>query len=102
MAVDTPGVNVLEGRRDLAVLWDIRVHPDERGRGIGSRLLKCATDWASEGGCKWFKVETQNVYVPACRFYASQGCTLGAIHRYGYAGCPEVAHEAMLLWYLEL
>jgi hypothetical protein len=25
-----------------------------------------------------------------------------AIHRYGYAGVPEVAHEAMLLRYLDL
>ena len=48
------------------------------------------------------KIETQNVNVPACRFYAQQGCHLGAILRYGYAGCPEVAHEAMLLWYLDL
>jgi len=48
------------------------------------------------------KVETQNINVPGCRFYAKQGCELGAIHRYGYAGCPDIAHEAMLFWYLEL
>ncbi len=29
-------------------------------------------------------------------------CELGAIHRYGYAGTPHVAHETMLLWYLDL
>lgn len=30
----TPGADMLEGRDDLAVLWDIRVHPEYRGRGI--------------------------------------------------------------------
>jgi hypothetical protein len=30
------------------------------------------------------------------------GCELGVIHRHGYAGHPKVAHEAMLLWYLDL
>ncbi len=102
LAMDTPGVNMLEGRRDLVVLWDIRVHPDARGRGIGSRLFRHAVDRARQLGYKQFKVETQNVNVAACRFYASQGCTLGAIHRYAYAAFPNVAHEAMLLWYLEL
>ncbi len=102
VAIDTPGVNMLEGRKDLAVLWDIRVHPNERRSGIGSKLFKYAADWARQKGCKQLKIETQNINVPACRFYVKQGCELGAIHRYGYAGCPDVAHEVMLLWYLKL
>jgi GNAT superfamily N-acetyltransferase len=102
VAVDSPDVRMLENRPDLAVLWDIRVHPDERGRGVGSQLFQYAAGWARGRGCRQLKVETQNVNVVACRFYARQGCELGAIHRYGYAGCPEVAHEAMLLWYLRL
>lgn len=102
VAFDTPGVNMLEARSDLAVLWDIRVHPDERRHGIGSLLFQGAADWARLQGCRQLKVETQNVNVRACRFYARQGCHLGSIDRYGYAGCPDVAHEAMLLWYLDL
>jgi GNAT superfamily N-acetyltransferase len=102
VAFDSPGVHMLEDRPDLAVLWDIRVHPNRRGRGIGARLFRTAAEWAHGQGARQLKVETQNVNVPACRFYAAQGCVLGAIHRYGYAGCPEVAHEAMLLWYLDL
>ncbi|MBN1424165.1 GNAT family N-acetyltransferase [Candidatus Fermentibacteria bacterium] len=89
-------------RNDLAVLWDIRVTPEERGRGIGRRLFRAAAGWARERGFGQLGLETQSVNVPACRFYSSAGCELGAIHRYGYVGCPEVAHEAMLLWYLEL
>jgi GNAT superfamily N-acetyltransferase len=102
VAMDTPDVNMLEGRRDLAVLWDLRVHPDRRGRGIGYKLFHHAVRWARAQGCRQFKVETQNINVRACRFYARQGCELGAIHRYAYAGSEDVAQEAMLLWYLDL
>ncbi|HSJ58691.1 MAG TPA: GNAT family N-acetyltransferase [Anaerolineae bacterium] len=102
IAFDTPGVNMLEGRRDLAVLWDIRVHPAHRGSGLGARLFREAAAWARARACTQLKVETQNVNVPACRFYAAQGCRLGAIHRYAYAAQPHVADEVMLLWYLDL
>ena len=102
VAYNTPGVNMLAGRSDLAVLWDIRVHPDLRRRGIGSKLFRRAMDWARSQGCRQLKVETQNVNVPACRFYAQQGCRLGEINRYAYAGHPRVGHEVMLVWYLDL
>jgi hypothetical protein len=48
------------------------------------------------------KIETQNINVPACRFYQRMGAQLGEIHRFGYAEVPSVAHEVMLNWYLEL
>lgn len=102
VAVDTAGVHMLGGRKDLAVLWDIRVHPERRGQGIGDRLFQHAADWARRQGCSQLKIETQNVNVPACRFYARQGCELGAIAAYAYSGQPHVAHEVMLLWYLDL
>lgn len=102
VVVDSPDVHMLQNRADLAVLWDIRVHPDARGQGIGSKLFAEAARWARAQGCRQLKVETQNVNVQACRFYAKQGCELGGIERYGYAGCPEVSYEAMLLWYLDL
>jgi len=102
VVIDTPSVNILENRKDLAVLWDIRVHPSRRRSGIGTELFRHAVNWARRKGYKQLKVETQNVNVPACHFYAKQGCELGAIHRYGYVSSPEVAHEAMFLWYLEL
>jgi GNAT superfamily N-acetyltransferase len=102
IAWNTNGVNMLEGRDDLAVLWDIRVQPGARGQGIGTGLFASAKDWACQHGCTQLKIETQNVNVPACRFYASQGCELGVIHRHAYAGQPHVADETMLIWYLRL
>ena len=102
VAFNTPGVHMLAGRTDLAVLWDLRVDPDFRRCGIGTELFKYAADWSRKRGCKQLKIETQNVNVPACRFYAKQGCRLGEINRYGYIGQPEIAHEVMLIWYLDL
>ncbi len=102
IAYDTPTIHLLDGRPDLALVWDLRVHPDFRGRGIGSLLFAHAAEWARERGCEQLKVETQNVNVPACRFYVKNGCHLGAIHRHAYAATPRVADEVMLLWYLDL
>jgi GNAT superfamily N-acetyltransferase len=99
IAFNTASVNMLEGRRDLAVLWDIRVSPKERGRGVGSAIFRAVEDWASARGCRQLKVETQNINVPACRFYAQQGCVLGAINRFAYREFPD---EVQLLWYKTL
>ena len=96
LAFDTPGVCTLDDRRDLAALWDLRVAPDERGRGVGHALFAAAEAWAAARGCRQLKVETQNVNVRACRFYMRQGCVLGAIHRHAYATLPD---EVQLLWY---
>lgn len=47
-------------------------------------------------------METDSSNVAASRFYARQGCELAVIHRFGYAGVPDLAHYAMFLWYLDL
>jgi GNAT superfamily N-acetyltransferase len=100
VAFDTTGVNLLEERRDLSVLWDVRVCPEYRGAGIA--LFRHTAEWSRRHGCRQMKVETQNVNLPACRFYQRMGCRLGEIRRFGYAGVPAVAHEVMLCWYLDL
>ena len=99
VAWNTPGILMLEDRPDLACLWDLRVHPDFRQQGIGKRLFARALEWARQRQCRRFKVETQNINVPACRFYAAQGCELGAINRYAY---DEELDEIQLLWYRNL
>jgi GNAT superfamily N-acetyltransferase len=101
VAFRTPEVHMLRGRDDMAVLWDIRVHPDHRRSGIGRALFAEAARWSREMNCKYLKVETQNVNVPACRFYVRQGCLLGEINRFAYSD-PHVAHETMLIWYVDL
>jgi ribosomal protein S18 acetylase RimI-like enzyme len=95
VALDTYGVDLLEGRSDLAVLWDIRVAPHCRGRGIGTALFRAAEAFAAARGCRELKVETQNTNVPACRFYQRQGCVLRTVNRFAY---PALPHESQLIW----
>ncbi|MFW6040512.1 MAG: GNAT family N-acetyltransferase [Thermoplasmatota archaeon] len=102
VAFDSLEVNMLGGKKDITVLWDIRVHPDLRGLGIGSSLFKKAVEYSREKGCKYMKVETQNINVPACKFYRKMGCRLGEIDRFAYHGDEEVKNDTMLIWYLKL
>jgi streptothricin acetyltransferase len=99
VAYDTPGVNKLEGRKDVAALWDLRVHPNHRRSGIGVKLFEAAIAAARKRGCRILKVETQNINVPACRFYVKHGCVLGLINRYAYDEFPD---EVELVWYRQL
>ena len=99
IAVRTLGCAMLEGRDDLAVLWDIRVAPKFRGHGMGAALFRAVEAWAVARGCRELKVETQSVNVPACRFYQRQGCTLRRVNRHAYRDLPG---EIQLLWYKNL
>jgi GNAT superfamily N-acetyltransferase len=96
---NTPGVDMLEGRKDLALLWDIRVTPEVRGQGVGSALFRVAEEWARGKGCRQLKVETQNINVLACKFYARQGCVLTAVDQLAYPGLPG---ETQLIWHKDL
>ena len=100
VAIDNPEVFMLEARKDLSVLWDIRVKTQARGAGIA--LFRRAAAWSREQGCSQMKIETQNINVPACRFYQRLGARLGEIRLNGYAANPRVADEVMLNWYLDL
>ena len=80
----------------MALLWDIRVAPALRGRGIGRSLFAAAEAVAVAHGCQELKVETQNVNVAACRFYAAMGCELRVVRENAYPECPG---EAQFLWY---
>lgn len=99
IAFGSDDARMLEGRLDLAVLWDLRVAPEHRGCGVGGQLFRAAARWAEARGCRWLKVETQNINVDACRFYARQGCVLGGVNRFAY---PDLPDEVQLLWYRDL
>jgi GNAT superfamily N-acetyltransferase len=99
IAYDTPDVDLLERRTDLAALWDLRVQPAMRRSGVGRALYSAAEEWARERQCTHLQIETQNINVPACRFYLNMGCSLRSIDRYAY---PDLPAEIRLLWIKQL
>jgi GNAT superfamily N-acetyltransferase len=58
VAFNTNGARMLEERSDLAVLWDIRVRPQVRKRGVGKKLFEHAAQWSRARGCHKLKIET--------------------------------------------
>jgi GNAT superfamily N-acetyltransferase len=77
------------------VLWDFRVDTGFRHIGVGSRLFEFAINWGRARSCRRLEIETQNINVPACRFYARHGCDLAAIDRSAYGN---LCNEVRLLW----
>ena len=57
VAWNTPEIEMLEGRKDLACLWDLRVHPDYRNKGIGRKLFSYSLDWARKKQCHRLKID---------------------------------------------
>ena len=94
-----PDIEMLGGREDVALLWDIRVAPSVRGRGVGTALMMAVEAWSSAHDAAWIEVETQNVNVPACRFYARHGFVLRGVNPRAYASLPD---EIQLLWYKQI
>jgi hypothetical protein len=62
-------------------------------------LFQPAAEIARQRQCRWLDIETQNVNVGACRFYARQGCELRGIHPRTYVEFPD---EVQLLLYYDL
>jgi GNAT superfamily N-acetyltransferase len=96
----------IEGRRvgglviaEGAMIWDLRVHPELRGRGIGSELFAAAERWIRAHGGRRLEVETQNVNLPACRFYERCGCRLARVEHGTY---PDFPDEVELVWHKRL
>jgi streptothricin acetyltransferase len=99
VARDTSALEMLEGLSDVALLWDIRVAPFARRRGVGSALFDAVVTWARSRGCLQLTVETQNTNVAACRFYAREGCALRTVKRGAYPALPD---EVQLIWCKDL
>ncbi|AKP52430.1 GNAT family N-acetyltransferase [Cyclobacterium amurskyense] len=54
---------------DLADIGLIAVHPDARGRGIGTELINSAIEMAKSKNFKRIQVVTQSENIPACNLY---------------------------------
>jgi GNAT superfamily N-acetyltransferase len=102
IARKTPSLDILEGRDDIAALWDIRVREANKRQGIGASLFRTAAIWAKSRDCRQLKIETQNVNVPACRFYHKMGASLARIDPHAYRGHPGLEGEVQLIWNLAI
>lgn len=92
-------IDLLDGRSDLALMWDVRVAADARRLGVGRALLEAVAGAAKRAECRALRVETQNVNVPACRFYQACGFVLETVRHQAY---PDLPDEIQLLWTLSL
>lgn len=89
----------LEIGADRTVLWDLRVAPAFKRRGVGQALFEQALAWSRAQGCSHMQIETQNNNPAACAFYQRMGCELASVRRFAY---PELPDEIELLWYKQL
>ena len=92
---DVHDVRLLDDSPDVALLWDIRVAPAQRGMGIGTALLSAVEREARVRGAERLRVETQDINVPACRFYERHGFRLASARADAYPAFPD---EIELLW----
>jgi ribosomal protein S18 acetylase RimI-like enzyme len=62
--------------------------------------MQKAVDWARERNLPGIMLETQDVNVPACRFYENLGFKLRGIDTHLYKGLNPNTDEIALYWYL--
>ena len=92
---DPTAVALTGGRPTAAVLWDLRVAPAFRRRGVGRQLLSTAEAAVRAERFRALDVETQDINVAACRLYSECGYDLIAVIRDAY---PDARGEAKLVW----
>ena len=98
----TPELNMLSGRDDVCILWDIRIIDRYKHQGIGQKLLDMGIQEAKSDGYKQMIIECQNNNVPACKFYHKQGALLSKIDMYAYYHEEACKDEVQFIWYLDL
>lgn len=98
----TEGLNMLYGREDACVLWDIRIADTYKRKGIGQKLMDLGVLNAKKDGYQQMIIECQNNNVQACKFYQKQGAVLSKIDMYAYYLEPEIRNEIQFIWYLDI
>ena len=98
----TEGLNMLYGREDACVLWDIRVADAYKHNGIGQKLFDMGVVNAKKDGYQQMIIECQNNNVQACKFYQKQGAVLSKIDMYAYYFDSDAKNEIQFIWYLDI
>ena len=87
------------GVQIVAELWDLRVSPAWRRRGVARALWATVEAAALAAGARALRIETQQINVAACRLYDAQGCVLARVDAEAY---PEWPDEVALHWFKAL
>ncbi|MEU3144394.1 MULTISPECIES: GNAT family N-acetyltransferase [unclassified Streptomyces] len=56
-----------------SIIEGVRIHADERGSGLGARLIKWAIAESRRQGCQWVQLTSDNTRTDAHRFYERLG-----------------------------
>ncbi|ULO08545.1 GNAT family N-acetyltransferase [Paenibacillus sp. 19GGS1-52] len=84
-----------------AFIEDISVAKKMRGKSIGTALLNKAAEWAKQNKLMGLVLETQDVNLLACRFYAKNNFIIGAVDTMMYSNFP-TANEIAIYWYKKI
>ncbi|MFJ9462952.1 streptothricin N-acetyltransferase SatA [Viridibacillus arvi] len=81
-----------------ALIEDIAVAKDYRKNGVGTALLNKALEWAKANNLGGLMLETQDINVSACYFYAKNNFVISAVDTMLYSNFP-TANEVAIFWY---
>lgn len=83
----------------FAYIENIAVAKKSRQLGIGTALLNVAIEWAKRKNFIGLMLETQDINISACRFYAKNNFVIGGVDCMLYANFPNAANEKAIFWY---
>ena len=93
-------IGVIKHWNAYAWIDDFAVDVRFRRRRIGRAMMQRVADWAKARHLPGIMLETQDVNVPACRFYENFGFRLYGFDTYLYKGLNPTTDEIALYWYL--
>lgn len=91
----------VDEQRSVVHIHDLLVGRQYRRYGVGTLLLKCASDWARERDCWAIVLETQSINYPAIQFYLRNGLEIWSINRHFYPPGP-AAHDVAIFMGMRL
>ena len=92
----------VESWRRVLKVWNILVDQDCRRQGIGTELLRRASEFAEEKRCRAISLEAQATNWPALNFYLSAGFQVCGVDDHHYTNRDLERKEVALFLYREL
>ena len=93
-------IGVIKYWNAYAWIDDFVVDLHFRRLGVGRALMQRVVNWAKVRHLPGIMLETQDINVPACRFYENFGFRLHGFDTYLYKGLDPNTDEIALYWYL--